>query len=58
MRSSLPKLLHPLCGRPIIAWSIATAKDAGAGKVVVVDGPERRLDGEPPAGQLAGRLWR
>jgi bifunctional UDP-N-acetylglucosamine pyrophosphorylase/glucosamine-1-phosphate N-acetyltransferase len=43
MRSSLPKLLHPLCGRPLIAWPIAAARDAGAGKVVVVDGPKRKL---------------
>ena len=43
MRSSLPKVLHPLCGRPLIAWPIAAAREAGAGKVVVVDGPQRRL---------------
>ncbi len=44
MRSSVPKLLHPLCGRPIIAWTIATARAAGAGRIVVVDSPERRLE--------------
>ena len=43
MRSSLPKVLHPLCGRPLIAWPIEAARAAGAGKVVVVDGPKRRL---------------
>ena len=43
MRSSLPKVLHPLCGRPLIAWPIQASREAGAGKVVVVDGPERRL---------------
>ena len=50
MRSSLPKVLHPLCGRPLIAWPIAAAREAGAGKVVVVDGPERRLAGHLPDG--------
>jgi bifunctional UDP-N-acetylglucosamine pyrophosphorylase / glucosamine-1-phosphate N-acetyltransferase len=45
MRSATPKLLHPLCGRPMIAWPVAAAREAGAGKVVVVDGPERRLEG-------------
>ena len=25
MRSATPKLLHPLCGRPMIAWSVAAA---------------------------------
>ena len=44
MRSEVQKLLHPLCGRPIIDWPIAAARDAGAVKVVVVDSPERRLE--------------
>ena len=43
MRSETPKLLHPLCGRPMIAWPIAAAVDAGAGTVVVVDSPGRPL---------------
>lgn len=43
MRSSVQKLLHPLCGRPIIDWSVGAAREAGAAKIVVVDGPERRL---------------
>ena len=43
MRSAVQKLLHPLCGRPIIAWPIAAAQEAGASKVVLVDSPERRL---------------
>jgi bifunctional UDP-N-acetylglucosamine pyrophosphorylase/glucosamine-1-phosphate N-acetyltransferase len=50
MRSSLPKMLHPLCGRPLIAWPIAAAREAGAGKVVVVDGPKRRLAEHVPDG--------
>ncbi len=45
MRSGIPKLLHPLCGRPMIAWPVAAARAAGAGAIVVVDGPERRLAG-------------
>jgi bifunctional UDP-N-acetylglucosamine pyrophosphorylase / glucosamine-1-phosphate N-acetyltransferase len=44
MRSSVQKVLHPLCGRPIIEWPIAAAREAGAGKIVVVDSPERRLE--------------
>jgi bifunctional UDP-N-acetylglucosamine pyrophosphorylase/glucosamine-1-phosphate N-acetyltransferase len=43
MRSSTPKLLHPLCGRPMIAWPVAAALEAGAGDVVVVDAPGRPL---------------
>src|SRR5918996_3394360 len=36
MRSAVPKLLHPLCGRPIVAWPVAAAREAGAARVVVV----------------------
>jgi bifunctional UDP-N-acetylglucosamine pyrophosphorylase / glucosamine-1-phosphate N-acetyltransferase len=48
MRSSTPKVLHPLCGRPMIGWPIAAAREAGAGRIVVVDGPKRALDGALP----------
>jgi bifunctional UDP-N-acetylglucosamine pyrophosphorylase/glucosamine-1-phosphate N-acetyltransferase len=50
MRSSTPKVLHPLCGRPLIAWPIAAAKAAGAERIVVVDGPKRRLEEHLPKG--------
>jgi bifunctional UDP-N-acetylglucosamine pyrophosphorylase/glucosamine-1-phosphate N-acetyltransferase len=43
MRSSTPKLLHPLCGRPMIGWPVAAARQAGAAKIVVVDGPKALL---------------
>jgi bifunctional UDP-N-acetylglucosamine pyrophosphorylase/glucosamine-1-phosphate N-acetyltransferase len=43
MRSATPKLLHPLCGRPMIAWTLEAALEAGAQKVVVIDGPDRLL---------------
>src|SRR5436305_10371043 len=44
MRSETPKLLHPICGRPMIGWAVAAAGDAGAAKVVVVEGPGRELE--------------
>jgi bifunctional UDP-N-acetylglucosamine pyrophosphorylase/glucosamine-1-phosphate N-acetyltransferase len=43
MRSAIPKLAHELCGRPLLAWPIAAARAAGIERIVVVDGPERRL---------------
>lgn len=43
MRSATPKLLHPLCGRPMIGWVVAAARAAGAAKIVVVDAPGRPL---------------
>jgi bifunctional UDP-N-acetylglucosamine pyrophosphorylase/glucosamine-1-phosphate N-acetyltransferase len=48
MRSALPKVLHPVCGRPMILWPIAAARAAGAKKVVVVDGPDRELESVLP----------
>ena len=44
MRSEVQKLLHPLCGRPMIAWPITAAQAAGPPKIVVVDSPERSLE--------------
>ena len=40
MRSPLPKVLHELCGLPMLAWVVRAARAAGAGDVVVVAGPE------------------
>src|SRR5205085_12624822 len=45
MRSEKPKLLHEICGWPMIAWPVAAASEAGAGKIVVVEGPRRELEG-------------
>ncbi len=39
MRSSLPKHLHPILGRPMVDWVIATATEAGVDSVVVVASP-------------------
>ena len=50
MRSALPKVLHPLCGRPLVTWPVEAAKEAGAGTIVVVDNPERRLAEHLPDG--------
>ena len=36
MRSRTPKVLHPLCGRPLLLWPIEAAREAGAERIVVV----------------------
>ena len=41
MRSATAKVLHPICGRPMVLWPVEAALDAGAKRVVVVDAPER-----------------
>jgi bifunctional UDP-N-acetylglucosamine pyrophosphorylase/glucosamine-1-phosphate N-acetyltransferase len=40
MRSPLPKVLHELCGLPMLAWVAKAAREAGAEDVVVVASPE------------------
>jgi bifunctional UDP-N-acetylglucosamine pyrophosphorylase/glucosamine-1-phosphate N-acetyltransferase len=43
MRSSTPKMLHPVCGRPMVAWPILAAREAGAGRVAAVVSPGRDI---------------
>ncbi len=50
MRSRIPKVLHELCGRPMVLWPVEAALQAGAGRVVVVDSPERALEQVLPEG--------
>jgi bifunctional UDP-N-acetylglucosamine pyrophosphorylase/glucosamine-1-phosphate N-acetyltransferase len=38
MRSQLPKILHPLAGRPLLAHALVTARSLAPHKVVVVHG--------------------
>lgn len=50
MRSSLPKVLHPVCGRPMVAWPVLAAREAGAERVVVIVGPKHDLSAGLPEG--------
>src|SRR4051812_43123563 len=43
MKSKTPKVLHPICGRPMVLWVVAAAQAAGAEKVVVVGGPDKAV---------------
>jgi bifunctional UDP-N-acetylglucosamine pyrophosphorylase/glucosamine-1-phosphate N-acetyltransferase len=43
MRSSTPKMLHPVCGRAMVAWPIVAAREAGAGRVVAIDSPNQNI---------------
>lgn len=38
MHSDLPKVLHPLAGRPLLAHVIATARSLGPGVICIVYG--------------------
>jgi bifunctional UDP-N-acetylglucosamine pyrophosphorylase / glucosamine-1-phosphate N-acetyltransferase len=48
MRSSTPKMLHPVCGRAMVAWPILAAREAGAGRVAVIVSPGRDLSAGLP----------
>ncbi len=50
MRSSLPKVLHTICGRPMVAWPILAARAAGAERVAVIVSPDRDLTPGLPEG--------
>ena len=40
MKSALPKVLHELCGRPMLWWVLEALRSAGISDVVVVTNPE------------------
>jgi bifunctional UDP-N-acetylglucosamine pyrophosphorylase / glucosamine-1-phosphate N-acetyltransferase len=50
MRSSVPKVLHEVCGRPMVAWPILAAREAGAGRVCVIVSPGDDLGDALPEG--------
>lgn len=50
MRSSTPKVLHEICGLPMVLWPVRAALAAGAERVVVVDSPARALQDVLPEG--------
>ena len=50
MRSSLPKVLHPVCGQPMLGWVINAAKGAGAARIVCVARDAEQLGPALPDG--------
>lgn len=39
MRSALPKVLHPVAGRPMLSWVVDAARAAGCERILVVTAP-------------------
>jgi bifunctional UDP-N-acetylglucosamine pyrophosphorylase/glucosamine-1-phosphate N-acetyltransferase len=50
MRSDVPKVLHEVCGRPMIAWPILSAREASADRICVIVPPDRDLSPVLPEG--------
>jgi bifunctional UDP-N-acetylglucosamine pyrophosphorylase / glucosamine-1-phosphate N-acetyltransferase len=54
MRSSTPKVLHRVCGKPMVEWVIDAARHAGAGRIVCVVRPgDGVAEGLPPGVDVA-----
>ncbi|HET9781925.1 MAG TPA: bifunctional UDP-N-acetylglucosamine diphosphorylase/glucosamine-1-phosphate N-acetyltransferase GlmU [Candidatus Dormibacteraeota bacterium] len=41
MRSRIPKVLHPICGRPMVDWVLTAVTEAGAKDVKVIVNPHQ-----------------
>jgi bifunctional UDP-N-acetylglucosamine pyrophosphorylase/glucosamine-1-phosphate N-acetyltransferase len=54
MKSALPKVMHAVCGRPIVHFGVEAARDAGCDQVVVVVGHGREFVEEYVAAAFAG----
>ena len=50
MHSAVPKVLHEICGRPMIAWPILAAREAGADRICVIASPDHDLTPVLPEG--------
>jgi bifunctional UDP-N-acetylglucosamine pyrophosphorylase/glucosamine-1-phosphate N-acetyltransferase len=57
MHSSVPKVLHPLCGKPMVEWVIDAARDAGAARIVCITRPgDGVADGLPDGVQVVEQV--
>jgi len=54
MKSPIPKVLQPLCGRPMLAWILDQARTLSPERILLVLGPggDAVLDGLEAAGEL------
>ena len=55
MKSDLPKMLHPICGKPMLAHSLAAVMQASDESPVVVVGHEADRDLALTVGLLVNR---
>ena len=40
MKSSVPKLLHKICGKSMIGWVVDSVSSAGVEKILIVTSPQ------------------
>ena len=56
MKSSRPKVLHAIAGRPLVSWVVQTALEAGAARCLVVVGHGRAEVERELAGRFGARV--
>src|SRR3954447_14728350 len=44
MKSALPKVLHPIAGRPLLHYAVRAAFEAGVERAVVVTSGQQQID--------------
>lgn len=57
MKSDLPKVLHPICERPMLAWVLDACRAAGCTRLIVVVGHKAELVKEAFANDAADIDW-
>jgi len=55
MKSALPKVLHPLCGRPMLWYTLRALRDAGVDEMLVVTNPQVDVAIAPLAQDFSAR---
>src|ERR1043166_765701 len=56
MKSAITKVLHPCCGKPLVAWPVDAVLAAGASSVVVVTGHGKELVDAELVGRFGDRV--
>ncbi len=56
MKSAIPKVLHPACGKPLVSWPVESVLVVGASPVVVVTGHRHDLVDAELAGRFGNRV--
>jgi bifunctional UDP-N-acetylglucosamine pyrophosphorylase/glucosamine-1-phosphate N-acetyltransferase/UDP-N-acetylglucosamine pyrophosphorylase len=57
MKSDLPKVLHPVCGRPMVAYVMDACRQAGADRLLMVVGHREELVREAFSGDAGDVQW-
>lgn len=57
MESDLPKVLHPVCDKPMLSYVLDTARQAGSDRLLVVVGHKAELVQDTFAGEASDISW-